>query len=66
MATVRNKRKLTALNKKKCTEHPSSILAQNSNVPRPKEVYITQVSEEFDEESQRSCRKSSVGRKMAY
>ena len=44
MAT-RNKKKLAASNKKNCEEHPSSKLAQNSNVPRSQEDYITQVSE---------------------
>ena len=44
---IRNKRKLAAL-KKNCEEHPRSNLAQNSNVPRSKEDYITQVSEEVE------------------
>ena len=47
MATP-NKRKLTALNKENCEEHPRSNLAQNSNVPRSQEGYITQVSEEIE------------------
>ena len=47
MAT-RNKRKLAALNKKNCEEHPRSNLAQNSNVPRSQEDYITQVSEKIE------------------
>ena len=47
MAT-RNKRKLAALNKKNCEEHPRSNLAQNSNVPRSQEDYIAQVSEEIE------------------
>ena len=47
MAT-RNKRKLAALNKENCEEHPGSNLAQNSNVPRSQEDYITQVSEEIE------------------
>ena len=47
MAT-RNKRKLAALNKENCEEHPSSNLAQNSTAPRSQEDYITQVSEEID------------------
>ena len=46
MAT-RNKRKLGALNKESCEEHPRSKLAQNSFVPRSQEDYITQVSEEI-------------------
>ena len=45
---TRNKRKLAASNKENCEEHPRSNLAQNSNVPRPQEDYITQVSEEID------------------
>ena len=47
MAT-QNKRELAALNKEKCEEHPSSNFAQNSNVPKSQETYITQVSEEID------------------
>ena len=48
MAT-RNKKKLAALNKEKCEEHPKSNLAQNSNAPRSQEDYKTQVSEEIEE-----------------
>ena len=47
MAT-RNKNTLAALNKENCEEHPRSNLAQNSNVPRSKEDYITQVFEEIE------------------
>ena len=47
MAT-RNKKKLAPLNKENCEEHPRSNLAQNSNVPRSQEDYITQVSEEIE------------------
>ena len=48
MATLRNKRNLAALNKENCEEHPSSNLAQNSNVLRLQEDYITPVSEEIE------------------
>ena len=44
--TTRNKRKLAALNKENCEEHPRSNLAQSSSAPRSQEDYITQVSEE--------------------
>ena len=47
MAT-RNKRKVAALNKQNCEEHPRSMLVQNSNVPRSQEDDITQVSEEIE------------------
>ena len=47
MAT-RNKRKLAALNKENCEEHPRSNLTQNSNVPRSQKDYITQVPEEIE------------------
>ena len=47
MAT-RNKRKLAALNKENCEEHPRNNLAKNSNFPRSQEDYITQVSEEIE------------------
>ena len=43
---TRSKRKLAALNKENCGEHPRSNLAQNSNVSISQEDYITQVSEE--------------------
>ena len=39
---------MAALNKENCEEHPSSNLAQNSNVPRSQEDYITQISEEIE------------------
>ena len=47
MATL-NKRKLAALNKENCEEHPRSNLASTSSVPRSQEDYITQVSEEIE------------------
>ena len=47
--STRNKRKLAALNKENCEEHPRSNLAQNPNVPRSQEDYITQVSEQIEE-----------------
>ena len=46
--TTRNKRKLAALNRENCEEHPRSNLAQNSGAPRTQEDYITQVSEEIE------------------
>ena len=48
MATPRNKRKLAASNKDNCKEHPRSNLAQNLNVSRSQEDYITQVSKEIE------------------
>ena len=47
MAT-RNKRKLATLIQENCEEHLRRSLAQNSNVPRSQEDYITQVSEEIE------------------
>ena len=47
--TTRNKRKLAALKKENCEEHPSSNLAQSSSAPRSQEDYIAQVSEEIEE-----------------
>ena len=47
MAT-RNKKKLAALDKENCEEHPMSNLAQKSNVSRSQEDYISQVSEEIE------------------
>ena len=47
MAT-RNRRKLAALIRENCEEHPRSNLAQNSDVPRSQEDYLTQVSEEIE------------------
>ena len=48
MATLKNKRKLAALNKENCEERPKCNLAQNSNAPRSQEDCITQVSEEIE------------------
>ena len=48
MATLRNNRELAALNKENCEELLRRNLAQNSNVPRSQEDYITQVSEEIE------------------
>ena len=47
MAT-RNQKKLAALSKENCEERPRSNLAQNANVPKTQEDYITQVSEEIE------------------
>ena len=48
MATFRNKRKLAALNNENHEEPARRNLAQNSNVPRSQEEYITQISEEIE------------------
>ena len=57
---------MAALNKEHCEEHPRSNLAQNSSAPRSQEGYITQVSEELREGSQKSCQRSSVEQKTAF
>ena len=46
--TTRNRKKLAALNKENCEEHPRSNLAQNSGAFKSQEDYITQVSEEIE------------------
>ena len=46
--TIRNKRKLAALNKENCEDHPRSNLAQNSGAPRSQKDYITTISEEIE------------------
>ena len=46
--TTRNKRKMAALNKENCEEHPRSNLAQNSSAARSQKDSITQVSEEIE------------------
>ena len=48
MASLTSKRKLAAPNKQNHDEHPRDILAQNTEVPRSQEDYITQVSEEIE------------------
>ena len=63
MATC-NKRKLAALNKENCEEHPRSNVTENSNVPRSQEDYITQVSEEIEGRVTESCRKILAERKI--
>ena len=46
--TTENMRNLATLNKENCEDHPRSNSAQNSNVPRSQEDYITQVSEKIE------------------
>ena len=46
--TIRNKKKLAALNRENCEENSRRNVAQNSGAPRSQEDYITQVSEEIE------------------
>ena len=48
MAALTNKRKLAAPNKENHEEHPRNILAQNTEIPRSQEDYISQISEEIE------------------
>ena len=48
MATLRNKRKLEAINRDNHEEHPRDKQARHTNVPRNQEGYFTQVSEEIE------------------
>ena len=48
MATLRNKRKLTAITRETEEEHPRNGQSRNTSVPRINEEYITQVSEEVE------------------
>ena len=48
MATLRNKRKLAAINRDNHEEYPGDNQARDTNVPRVQEDYITQVSEEIE------------------
>ena len=51
MATLTNKRYLTASTKEKCEKHFCSSFAQNSDVPRSEDDYIALVSVEIEEKS---------------
>ena len=48
MATLRNKRKLTALTRETQEDHPRNGQSWNTSVPRINEEFITQVSEEIE------------------
>ena len=48
MATLTTKRKIAALNKENCEGKPWSNLAQNSNVPRSQEDYITKFTKKIE------------------
>ena len=48
MATLRNKRKLTAVTRETQEEHPRNGQSRNTSVPRINEEYISQVSEEIE------------------
>ena len=66
MATLRNERKLAALDKENCRKHLRSNLAQNSNVSGSQENYIPQVSQEIESRTRKSCPRSSVERRVAF
>ena len=65
MAT-RNKKKLAALNKENCEEHPRSNLAQNLNAPRLRQNYVTQVSEEIEGSVTKKLSQEFREQKTAY
>ena len=48
LAILRKKTKLAALNKESHEEHPGSNRGRDTNVPRTREDYITQVSEKIE------------------
>ena len=48
IATLRNKRKLAAVNKDSQEEHPRKNVSRETNVPRVNEDYIAQVSKEIE------------------
>ena len=48
MATGSNKQRFAAFNEENCEKYPRSNWAQNTNVPRSQEDYITQVFEEIE------------------
>ena len=48
MATLRNKRKLAAVTRETQEEHSRNGQSRNTSVPRIKEEYITQLSEEIE------------------
>ena len=48
MATLRNKRKLAAVTRERQEENPRNGQSRNTSVPRIKEEYITQLSEEIE------------------
>ena len=66
MATLRNKRKLAALSKENCEELPGATRHKTQMFPDHKKTTSLKFLRKLREESQRSCRKSSVGRKTAY
>ena len=66
MATLRNKRKLAALNKENFEEHPRSNLAQNSNAPDQKKTLSLKFLGKLWIELQESCPRSAVGLKTAF
>ena len=57
MATLRNKRKLAGVTRETQEEHPRNGQSRNTSVPRIKEEYITEVSEEIE---------GRVTRKLSY
>ena len=48
MGTPTIKQKLAAFDKTKCEGHPRRHLAQNTNIPRSQEDYITKIADEIE------------------
>ena len=66
MATLRDNRKLAAVTRETQEEHPRNGQSLNTSVPRIKEEYITQVSEEIEGRVTKNCSRSSAGRSPAF
>ena len=66
MATLRNKKELAALNNEKCDEDARSNLRKTSSVPRSREDYVTQFSEEIEGRVTKKLSQEFSRRKTAY
>ena len=66
MATLRNKRKLAAINRNNYEDHHRNNQARNTNSPRVQEKFIIQVSEEIEGRLTKNGLRSSVGQKDAF
>ena len=66
MATLGNKRKLSAFNGDMQDENASNNLSQNTNTPRIIEAFIKQVSEGMEKMVNKRCLRSAARQRAGF
>ena len=66
MSTLRNKRKLAAVNRVNHEGHPYINESRDANMPGVNEVYITPISEAIEMIVTKMCRRSLAGQRLGF